>query len=109
QVALTLFTVCIPTFFLTIWAKSQLPDPHLLRKIVYFVVPAAIITTICSVFIYTLSYTFVMNAISSSRVPPMVVDRFEAYTGLSFNVDPEFGEASATIIAQTALSIFSSL
>jgi cation-transporting ATPase E len=109
QVALTLFTVGIPTLFLTLWAKPRRPEPHLLRKIIYFVVPAAIITTICSVFIYTLSYTFVINGISSSQVPPMVVERFEAYTGLTFNVDPEFGEASATIIAQTALSIFSAL
>jgi|HigsolmetaAR202D_1030399.scaffolds.fasta_scaffold00015_62 ATPase, P-type (transporting), HAD superfamily, subfamily IC len=107
QVALTLFTVGIPTFFLTIWAKPHRPEPHLLRKIIYFIVPASIISTICSVFIYTLSYTLVLNGITSSRVPPMVVEYFENYTGLTYNVDPEFVEASATIIAQTALSTFS--
>ncbi len=35
--------------------------------------------------------------------------RFEAYTGLTYDVGEEFGVASATIVAQTNLSIFVSL
>ncbi|WP_225737108.1 hypothetical protein, partial [Salmonella enterica] len=40
QVALTLFTVGIPTLFLTLWATPRRPDPYLLRRLLHFVVPA---------------------------------------------------------------------
>ncbi len=59
--------------------------------------------------IYAFTYTFVLNNVSERTVPPDVVARFEAYTGLSYDVGEEFGEAAATIVAQTNLSIFVSL
>ena len=109
QVALTLFTVGLPTFFLTLWARPQPPQPDLLRSLARFVSPAAIVTTIFGVIIYTLFYNLVLNGVSQHVIPLRVVARFEAYTGLAYNVDAEFGAAAATIVAQTSLSVFVSL
>ena len=50
-----------------------------------------------------------LHGINAYAIPPRVVARFEAYTGLTYNVDPGFGVAAATIVAQTATSIFVSL
>jgi cation-transporting ATPase E len=109
QGALVLFTVGIPSFFLTLWARPEPPRPQLLRSLARFVAPAAILTTAFGVAIYAFTYTFVLNNVSERTVPPDVVARFEAYTGLSYDVGEEFGEAAATIVAQTNLSIFVSL
>jgi cation-transporting ATPase E len=44
QVGLTLLTVGVPTFFLTIWAPSTRSGGHLLNSLARFVIPAAVIT-----------------------------------------------------------------
>lgn len=109
QVALTLFTVGIPTFFLTIWARPQPPRPDLLRALAAFVFPAAIVTTIFGVGIYIYFYQLVLGGVTKFVVPANAAARWEAYTGLIYKADAEFGVAAATIVAQTALSTFVSL
>ncbi|HEX5690055.1 MAG TPA: HAD-IC family P-type ATPase [Roseiflexaceae bacterium] len=106
QVALTLFTVGLPTLFLTWWARPETPKPDLLRRLLRFVLPAAVITMIFGVGIYTFFYEFVLQGITSYHIPPDAAARWEAYTGLQYQVDAEFGAAAATIVAQTALSTF---
>jgi cation-transporting P-type ATPase E len=106
QGALVLFTVGIPSFFLTLWARPEPPRPHLLRSLARFVAPAAILTAVFGVAIYAYTYTFVLNNVNERTVPPDVAARFEAYTGLTYDVSSGFGVASATIVAQTNLSIF---
>lgn len=44
QVALTLFTVGVPSLFLTWWARPQRPDPRLILDLARFVVPVAVVT-----------------------------------------------------------------
>lgn len=109
QGALVLFTVGIPSFFLTLWARPEPPRPHLLRSLARFLAPAAILTALFGVVIYTFTYTLALNGVRTRTVPPDVVARFEAYTGLTYDVGEEFGVAAATIVAQTNLSIFVSL
>jgi cation-transporting ATPase E len=106
QVALTLFTVGIPTLLLTWWARPETPRPDLLRRLVCFVLPAAIVTMIFAVGIYTFFYEFVLKGITSYHIPPDAAARWQAYTGLSYQTDKDFGPAAATIVAQTALSTF---
>jgi cation-transporting ATPase E len=106
QVALTLFTVGLPTLFLTWWARPETPRPDLLSRLLRFVLPAAVITMIFGVGIYTFFYEFVLQGITSYHIPPDAAARWEAYTGLQYRVDEEFGRAAATIVAQTALSTF---
>jgi cation-transporting ATPase E len=105
QVALTLFTVGIPTWFLTWWARPETPHPNLLRRLLLFVLPAAIVTMIFGVGIYTFFYKFVLNGVSAYHIPPDAAARWAAYTGLTYDT-VGFGPAAATIVAQTALSTF---
>lgn len=106
QVALTLFTVGIPAFFLTLWSRPiKLPEA-ILSSLIRFAIPAALLTMIFAVAIYTGMIYTVQNRISQFNIPPDVVTMFEASTGLIYNVDAGFTLAAATIVAQSFLSVF---
>ncbi|MEQ3552984.1 HAD-IC family P-type ATPase [Pseudonocardia nematodicida] len=109
QVGLTLLTVGIPTFFLTIWATPRTPDDRLLANLGRFVVPAAVVTAGVGTAVYTLLYRAIQQGFGSGRTPDQVIDEFESYTGLVYGRDTDFTEAAATIGAQTGLSTFVSL
>jgi cation-transporting ATPase E len=107
QVGLTMFTVGVPTVFLTFWAKPTRPDPDMLRNLVRFVVPASIVTATFGAVVYTLLYEIVIKGLSSGRrTPHEIIDEFESFTGLTYGIDADFTTASATILAQTGLSTF---
>jgi cation-transporting P-type ATPase E len=108
QGGLTLFTVGLPTLFLTAWARPDPPDPNLLATFGRFVVPAAVLTAGGGVAVYAALYTRVASAFTDDHVPARVVAEFERYTGLTRG-DPGFTDAAATIGAQTGLSTFVSL
>lgn len=105
QVALTLFTVGIPTFFLTLWARPRTENDHLFLNLARFVLPTAIVTMFIGLILYAAFYTTVFNDLSSVNIPPRVVRMFEQTTGLTYS-DENFGAAAATIVAQTILSTF---
>ena len=110
QVSLTLFTVGIPSFFLTLWARPDPPRPDLLSSLARFALPAAIVTAILGVVVYTISYQAVLGGLQSSRaLPTEVIAQYEDYTGLTFRQDSSFAVAAATIEAQTMLSLFVSI
>jgi len=109
QVALTLFTVGIPTFFLALWARPRPENDHLFLQLARFVISTALVTMFFGLILYTGFYTRVNQDLSSFDVPLRVVERFEAFTGLTYNVDDNFSAAAATIVAQTILSDFISI
>ena len=102
---LTLFTVGVPTLFLTFWARSTPPDPHLLGNLARFTIPAAVVTGGFATAVYAFLYESVTQFIGSGRTPAEAIQDFESYTGLSYT-DADFGAAAATIGAQTGLSTF---
>ena len=106
QVGLTLFTVGVPTFFLTMWAKPLPPERNLLAGLGGFVIPAAVITAGFGTAIYAGLYEAVTIGFSSGRTPAEVISEFERYTGLTYGSDTNFTAAAATIGAQTGLSTF---
>lgn len=106
HVALAYLTAGIPSFFLIWWAKPEVHQVELLRSLVRFVIPAAIITTLIGVALYTIFYMRVLAGIQTYEIPLDVLDRFREFTGLAYGLDREFGLAAATIVAQTVLSIF---
>jgi cation-transporting P-type ATPase E len=108
QGGLTLFTVGVPTLFLTAWARPTAPDPYLLSTLGRFVIPAAVLTAGGGVAVYAALYTRVASAFTDDHVPAFVVAEFERYTGLAYG-DEGFTDAAATIGAQTGLSTFVSL
>ena len=69
QGGLTLFTVGLPTLFLTAWARPTAPDPHLLATLGRFVVPAAVLTAGGGVAVYAALYTRVASAFTDNHVP----------------------------------------
>ncbi|WP_433306988.1 HAD-IC family P-type ATPase [Actinoplanes sp. CA-030573] len=106
QVGLTLFTVGVPTFFLTMWAEPRPPDTNLFAGLAGFVIPAAVITAGFGTAIYAGLYEAVMIGFSSGRTPAEVIGEFEKYTGLTYGSDTDFTAAAATIASQTGLSTF---
>jgi cation-transporting ATPase E len=109
QTGLTLFTVGLPTIFLTAWARPHAPDPRLLLNLARFVLPAAVVTAGFAVAVYAFLFTRVTQGFNDPTVSEQVVTEFERYTGLTYGVDAGFTEAAATIGAQTGLSTFVSL
>lgn len=106
QVGLTLFTVGVPTFFLTMWARPSPPAPDLLASLAGFVVPASVITAGFGTAVYAGLYEAVVWGFGSGRTPAEVIHEFERYTGLTYGSDTDFTAAAATIGAQTGLSTF---
>jgi cation-transporting P-type ATPase E len=106
QVGLTLLTVGVPTFFLTMWAAPAAPDDRMLGNLARFVVPAAVVTAGFGTAVYAGLYEAIMYGFSSGRTPAQVIDEFESYTGLAYGSDADFTFAAATIGAQTGLSTF---
>lgn len=109
QVALTLFTVGIPTLMLTIWARADTPHHDLLKRLLRFVLPVAVVTAVFGVGVYTYFFTLVQSGVQSAAVPAQAIARWEEFTGLTYASDAQFTTAAATIVAQTALSSFVTL
>jgi cation-transporting P-type ATPase E len=104
QVALTTFTVGIPAFFLTLWAKPRTLEPDILLKLVRFVIPVAILTMLLGVALYIDDYHRASDA-PDRPMPAALLTSYSEYTGVA-PTDPAFADAFGTIAAQGALSIF---
>lgn len=105
QVALTLFTVGIPSLALTMWARPEPVRPGLLRRVMEFALPAGIVTAIFATSIYAIFYELIASSVSVSRIPPGAETTWAKFTGVAVD-SPAFAAAAATIIAQTAMSTF---
>ena len=108
QVGLTLFTVGVPTFFLTMWARPEPPADDLLVSLARFVIPVGVLTAGFATAIYAFLYTRILAGFSETP-EPRAIALFEQYTGLTYGVDADFAEASATLGAQSAMSVFVSV
>ncbi|RSM70117.1 haloacid dehalogenase [Actinoplanes sp. ATCC 53533] len=107
QVALVLFTVGLPTMVLTAWAPPTAPEPGMIGSLARFVVPAALVTSIFGVAVYAGLYQLVRAVLPSTQVPVGLLARFEQF-GL-VRSDTAFTDQAATIVAQTGLSVFTSV
>jgi cation-transporting ATPase E len=107
QVALTTFTVGVPSFFLTVWARPRRLDQGLLASLARFVFPVAIVTMLLGVAIYVTDYNIVLNSplTQANEVPDRIQRVYESYTGVSFG-NEGYANTVATVTAQGSLSIF---
>ncbi|MEZ4870539.1 MAG: HAD-IC family P-type ATPase [Caldilineaceae bacterium] len=105
QVALTTFTVGIPAFFLTLWAKPRPVARNLLTSLTRFVMPVAILTMLLGVGIYLYDYNNALGAISNVDLPRRNLDFYLNYLGITAD-DENLPVAVATVAAQGSLSIF---
>ncbi|WP_459643926.1 P-type ATPase [Kineococcus sp. NUM-3379] len=109
QGSLTLFTVGVPTLFLTAWARPQRPDPHLIGNLVRFVVPAAVVTGGFAIALYAAMFTILGRLTApGGHLPEDAWLKFEAFTGLARD-HPDFAQTTATAVAQMGLSFFACL
>ena len=104
QVGLTLFTVGLPTFFLTLWARPDTPRDDLLVSLARFVLPVSILTAGFATAVYAYLYRQITIGFTQADFPGAIA-LFEKYTGVSAS-DPTFVTASATLGAQSGLSVF---
>ncbi|HEX8509674.1 MAG TPA: HAD-IC family P-type ATPase, partial [Propionibacteriaceae bacterium] len=109
QTGLTLFTVGLPTLFLTAWARPCAPDPHLLLNLARFVLPAAVLTAGGAVAIYAFLYTTILQGFDDPDIRAGLIAEFQRYTDLTYGVDADFNREAAAIGAQTGISTFVSL
>ena len=109
QAGVTAITVGLPSFFLTLWARPNAKVEPLLASIVRFVLPVALWSMLIGVSLYTFIYFRVSNFLERTSFPAGVIARFEQATGLTYQVDQQFGLTAARIDAQTTLSVFLSL
>ena len=108
QVALTTFTVGIPSFFLTLWARSRRLDDDLLPSLARFVFPAAVVGMLIGLVIYVYDYNTVLNSSGvqeAQNVPNEFRQTYESYTGIAFGSEG-YESIVATVTAQGSLSIF---
>ena len=104
QVGLTLFTVGLPTFFLTLWARPDEPRDDLLVSLARFVLPVSILTAGFATAVYAYLYRQITIGFTKADFPGAIA-LFEKYTGVPAS-DPTFVTASATLGAQSGLSVF---
>ncbi len=106
QAALTTFTVGIPAFFLTLWARPQRLPEGLLPSLARFVFPAAILTMLMGVCIYAVDYNVVIDSpLVQDGLNDRVRQAYESYTGVPFGSEG-YEDIVATVTAQGSLSIF---
>lgn len=105
QVALTTFTVGVPAFFLTLWARPQRLAPNLLASLARFVFPVAIVTMLMAVGIYVVDYQTVSNSPLTTSDQEWAKALFETYTGVEFG-SAGYTNSVATVLAQGSLSMF---
>jgi cation-transporting ATPase E len=109
QAGVTLITVALPAFFLTLWARPSAKPEPLLGSLVRFVLPVALWSMLIGITLYTFVYVGMSELLQNLTVPPGAIASFERYTGLTYQVDQQFGLTATRIVAQTALSVFLSL
>lgn len=105
QVALTMFTVAVPSFFLTLWARPQRPNQRLLSSLARFVFPVAIVTMLMAAAIYLVDYRSLLHSSLAQNDVGRARQLFESYTGVSFG-SAGYANAVATMLAQGSVSIF---
>lgn len=105
QVALTTFTVGIPAFFLTLWAKPRVIEGDILTSLARFVIPVALLTMLLGVGVYLFDYGGAKNAATDTTLPHKYLQGYLDYTGIALD-DENLGETVGTVSAQGALSTF---
>lgn len=109
QLGLTTFSVGLPAFMLTLWARPEERHEPLLASMVRFVLPFTLWTMLLGVILFSFFHFQVSYQLLDLEIPARAIARFEEVTGLTSGVDADFAEVAATLVAQTVLSTFVSI
>lgn len=110
----TLFTVGIPTFALTVWARpGPLPSGSLTRAVLRFVFPAALSIFAAGLVVYSATFGWARSDLNSqpAEISQEQIDQFRAWAGIEYEIDTQeqYILEVATANAQTALTTFTLL
>ena len=105
QVALTTFTVGVPAFFLTLWARPRRLDDRLLARLARFVFPVALVSMLMGVGLYVADYRYLLTSSVTQGQLAWASAIFESYTGVAAG-SAGYTDAIATVLAQGSLSMF---
>jgi cation-transporting ATPase E len=111
---LVFLTVGVPTFALATWARPGINiSVGIIRDILHFVIPAAVFTFLFGLFVYILAYGLATTQLDAKvfNVSPEQIENFQEITGITYIITSteDFKIEVATIVAQTALTIFTLL
>jgi len=109
QLGLTTFSVGLPAFMLTLWARPDERHEPLLPSMIRFVLPFTLWTMLLGVILFSYFHFQVSGSLIDANIPPRAIERFEKVTGLISGVDADFSQVAATLVAQTVLSTFVSI
>ncbi|NIS81130.1 MAG: HAD-IC family P-type ATPase [Anaerolineales bacterium] len=110
----TLFTVGIPTFALTVWARpGPLPEGSLTRAVMRFVIPATLSMFVLGLLIYSLTFGLTHQNLEarSLSITPAEIDSFRIWAGIDYPIQSleAYITEVTTVSAQTALTSFTLL
>jgi cation-transporting ATPase E len=71
-VELTLFTVGLPTFFLTLWARPKPPQDDLLVDLARFVIPVGVLTAGFATAVYAYLYRQILDGFTGTPFPDAI-------------------------------------
>ncbi len=109
QLGLTTFSVGLPAFMLTLWARPDERNEPLLSSMARFVLPFAIWTMLLGVVLYSFFHFQTSTFFAEQTLGARAIANFEEVTGLTYGVDAGFNQVVVTLIAQSNLSVFLSI
>ena len=109
QLGLTTFSVGVPAFMLTLFARAEERNEPLLLSMVRFVLPFTLWTMLLGVVLYSSFQNRLTTLFADVTLSPRAIARFEQATGMTYGVDADFAQVVSTLVAQSNLSLFLSI
>jgi cation-transporting ATPase E len=106
QLALTFFYVGFPPLVIAVWARPEKLAAKPMRLIMNFAIPAALLTALFGLVIYTGFYQGAFDALVSSTASPELIAEYAAEQGIQADTPEQVNRLTAEIVAQTGLAIF---
>ncbi len=106
---ITLLTVGIPTFFLAIWARPGLkPKRSLLSSEIHFILPAAGLTFLFGLLIYTTTVFVTIANLAQFDITPEEIAQFQTFANINYDIatPAAYLAEAAHLAAQTTLTVF---
>lgn len=104
----SLLMASVPTFFLTLVARSGKANTVFLKSILRFSLPTALITALLGVLLYVQVFYLVNSGVLVIPFESAAIEAFQTYAGIDYPIDtPEaFTNEVALFFAQTVLTVY---
>lgn len=98
----------LPSFLLSLLAAPTGSTDRMLERVYRFVLPAALVTGISGIIVYTTAYGLIFNGTIDIPFTPDVVAAYQSYAGIDYAISTadQLTAELATFYAQTMLTVF---